>query len=238
LHRGFIKIHRKITDNPVYMNPNCFLVFTELLLRAAYKDQWVIISGKEVFLKRGQATCGLSELAKARGLTMQQTRTALKKMKNWGVITSRSTNAYTVITICKYEAYNSGLGTFNNQESKPPANQSQMGGKQVTPYKNEKKVKHVKEGGCMGTVRSSNLVKSSIPDFTAAVLPYARMYRKRQMLQWVEAEKSALNWFDHNMAYGWKLIHWENSLAKWLREDNEKHWQKVSRDCIPMPGLS
>lgn len=237
MHRGFIKIHRKITDNPVYMNPNCFLIFTELLLRAVYKDQWVIIADKEVFLKRGQATCGLSELAKARGLTMQQTRTALKKMKNWGVITSRSTNAYTVVTICKYECYNSTSAVFNKQDSKQITNDQQTGHRQITTYKNDKKVKHGQERGEKGFSSRVSFSETAIPDFKSAILPYAEKYSEMQMLRWIVVEQSAMNWFDHNMAYGWKLVRWQNSLAKWLREDNDKRRLKINNDGIPMPSL-
>ncbi len=144
MKRGFVKLYRKIKDNPVYLNPNCFLLFVELIFRCSYKDKWIVIKDQEILLKKGQAVCGLSELAKARGLTIQQVRTAFNKMKKWEIITSKSTNHGTVVTVCNFDSYNELIQDDNKQSNNQTTNEQQTANKPTTTNKNIKNVKNIK----------------------------------------------------------------------------------------------
>lgn len=97
----WISIQRKFKDWEWYKNIKVKTLFLHLLLIANFKDNYF----KNIFIKRGQTLTSLEHLADDTGLTIQQTRTALNKLKLTGEITTKSTNKFTLITIVKYDFY-------------------------------------------------------------------------------------------------------------------------------------
>lgn len=84
-----------------YDDTNVVRLFLHLLLTANYEDK----SWHGITIKRGQLLTSIQTLAEQTHLSFQQTRTALSKLKSTSEITSKSTNSYTLITICKYDDY-------------------------------------------------------------------------------------------------------------------------------------
>lgn len=101
---GWIKLHRKLTDWEWYGDLPVRTLFQHLLLIVNYEDK--LWRGK-LLVKRGQTIISLANLAAGACLTVQQTRTALNKLKLTNEITTESTNEYTIITVCKYAQYQS-----------------------------------------------------------------------------------------------------------------------------------
>ena len=98
---GFIKIHRKIILWEWYRDSCVKDTFLHLLLTANYENRkWMGIT-----IKRGQVVISYKSLADDLGFTVQQVRTAIKKLKKTGEVTSKSTNKYTVVTLVNYETY-------------------------------------------------------------------------------------------------------------------------------------
>ena len=96
---GWIKVHRKLVDWEWYNDINVKVVFLHLLLTANHKEkQW-----KGQTILRGQKLTSIEHLADDVGLTIQQTRTALKKLKSTHEITIKTTNKNTLITIEKFK---------------------------------------------------------------------------------------------------------------------------------------
>lgn len=94
----FDKLHRKITEWEWYSDANTFRVFMHLLLTANYEDKrW-----RNIDVKRGQIITGRMELAQTLRLSERQIRTALDKLKMSGVITIKTTNQYSLITVENY----------------------------------------------------------------------------------------------------------------------------------------
>lgn len=115
---GFISLDRKIVNWEWYQNPDVFRVFLHLLLCANHKDgKW-----QGIPVKRGQTITGADKLSKTLRLTRQTIRTSLTKLKSTGEITIKSTNKYSVITICKYDTYQKN-NTSSNQQTNPSFNQ-------------------------------------------------------------------------------------------------------------------
>jgi len=113
---GFITIRRKITAWRWYKDGNTSRLFTHLLLTANYKKtEW-----KGIIVKRGQVLTGRKQLAEDLDLTEQAIRTSLNNLKSTNELTSKSTNRFTIITICKYDDYQ-----IKNQkkEVSPPTDQ-------------------------------------------------------------------------------------------------------------------
>lgn len=98
---GWIKLHRKMVEWEWYNDNNVKILFLHLLLTANHKDKkW-----QGIIIKRGQKITSIQHLAEETKLTVQQTRTALNRLKSTGEITIQSTNKYSLITIEKYGDY-------------------------------------------------------------------------------------------------------------------------------------
>ncbi len=110
---SFITVDRKILKWEWYQDVNVFHLFLYLLLRANWEDgNW---RGKAI--KRGQLITSRATLSKDTGLTERQVRGTLDKLKTTNEVSIKATNKYTLITICKYDTYQS---KFNNNEQKTP----------------------------------------------------------------------------------------------------------------------
>lgn len=109
---GFIVLHRKMLDWEWYDDTNMVRLWLHLLLMANFREKsW---HGQKI--KRGQLVTGREELANQTGLSVQQVRTCLDRLINCGCITKKTTNRYTLITICKYSKYQD-VPEKNNQLS-------------------------------------------------------------------------------------------------------------------------
>ena len=111
MNAGFILLYRQITEWEWYQNPNVFRVFLHILLKANFTDGR--FEGREV--KRGQLITSLPKLSVQTKLTIQQVRTALKHLVSTGEITDEGTSQYRVITIVKYDQYQTDNRRNNSQ---------------------------------------------------------------------------------------------------------------------------
>ena len=124
--KGWIKIHRKFTEWGWYSDVNTKVVFLHLLLTANTEDSEFL----GVKIKRGQVVIGRNKLSAAIGLSERQTRTALEHLKSTHEIDQQTTNKFTIVTICKYDTYQSCT------DSKRPANDQQTTSKRPQLKKN------------------------------------------------------------------------------------------------------
>lgn len=146
---GHIKIDRKILNWEWYQDITVFHLFLYLLLKASHKDtKW---KGQDI--KRGQLVFGRLKCSKDTGLSEQNVRTCISKLKSTREITSNPTNKFTVITICKYDFYQSGEFTTNQQinqqnvtrltNNQPTTNQQLTTYNNDKEYNNDKKVNNI-----------------------------------------------------------------------------------------------
>lgn len=89
------------TDWEWYENTNVFRLFYHCLLHTNLEDKRYC--GKEI--KAGQFVSSITRISAETGLTESQARTALKKLKDTGYISTKSTNKYTIYTVNEYQTY-------------------------------------------------------------------------------------------------------------------------------------
>lgn len=123
---GWIKLHRQILEWEWYEDINCFRLFTHLLLKANHKEKRY----KGIVVKAGQIVTSRDLLAQETGLSSQQVRTAITKLKSTNEITSVTSSQGTIIEVVNYEKYQ--LSTNEITEEQPTSNQ------RVTTNKNDK----------------------------------------------------------------------------------------------------
>ena len=140
MHRGYIKEYRKIVDWEWYTDVNTCHLFRHCLYKANIEDKkW-----RGQFVARGSFITSLEHLSHETGLSIQQVRTALNKLKSTNDITIKATSQNTVITVNNYDLYQD----INMRDNKQITNEQQTNNKQITTtkeckeYKNEKNEKN------------------------------------------------------------------------------------------------
>lgn len=127
---GFTMIPNDIDRWCWYTDGNTSRLYIHLLIKANYKQKvW-----RGITIERGQVLTSRQSLSRELGMTEQEIRTAISHLKSTNDITCKSTNKYTLITICNLVDYaeeknenNQQINTQNNQQttSKQPTNNQQ-----------------------------------------------------------------------------------------------------------------
>lgn len=129
---GWIKIHRQILDWEWYSDTNTFRLFMHLILKANHKEK----KFKGLVLNAGSVVTSRDILAIEIGLSVQQVRTALSKLKLTNEITIETSSQGTVIEIVNYSKYQLLTNEITNEQ---PINNHQ-----ITTNKNDNKERNTK----------------------------------------------------------------------------------------------
>ncbi|MDO5978995.1 hypothetical protein [Flavivirga spongiicola] len=136
---GFVLLHREIMDWEWYQSPETTRVFIHLILRANYLNKkW-----QGIEIKRGQLVTSNKHLSTELSLSIQQIRTALKKLESSGYITRHTTNKFTLITLIGYSDRQSSNAVINNQNKTLITNRKHTSNNESTTTKksnNKKKL--------------------------------------------------------------------------------------------------
>ena len=129
---GWIKLHRKMLEWEWYDDINVCRLWVHLLLKANHKDnRW-----KGIDVKSGQLITGRHSLSYETGLTEQQIRTSINKLKSTGEITSKIYSKFSLITITSWSEYQQ-----DNQQGTQQATSKQPASNHKQECKEEKKGK-------------------------------------------------------------------------------------------------
>ena len=148
----FVQLHKKICDWEWYTDiPTCKLFF-HILLKCNYKEakwKWKVI-------KPWEFITSLEHLSLETGLTRQQVRTAINKLKSTWEITHYSTNEYTTLALNNWESY-------NTRDNIQITNEQQTNNKRITTTnKNNKEYKENKDNNIeTDTIVSSQAIVST-----------------------------------------------------------------------------
>jgi hypothetical protein len=115
MHRGYVRLYRKSLDSGLIRNHNAWILFTYCLLKATHKQYKAVVGNQEIFLKPGQLIFGRRLASEETGLSEQQIRTALRILAIFGILTIKSTNKFSIITIVNWDVYQKEDGQSNQQ---------------------------------------------------------------------------------------------------------------------------
>lgn len=120
---GWIKVHRKILDNPVISKDADYLsVWIYLLLNATHKEIPVIFKGKKILLIPGQLITGRKSISDDLSISESKIYRILNDFKSEQQIEQQTSNKNSLITILKWNEYQ------NNEQQ----NEQQMNNKRTT----------------------------------------------------------------------------------------------------------
>jgi hypothetical protein len=140
---GWIKLHRKFLAWEWYNKSEMVHLFIHLLLSANHiSKKW-----QGIQIERGQFLCSRETLANSIGVSCQVIRSCLTKLISTNEITIKTTNKYSIITICNYDSYQVFENNFNQQDNQLHNQQSTNNqptiNQQLTTTKKDKNVKNV-----------------------------------------------------------------------------------------------
>lgn len=145
---GWIKLYRELLGKTIWKNStgkqNAILA-TILLLANHEQNEWEW-KGKKYYVKPGQFITSLSSIAKSSGkdVSIQNVRTALKRLEKLGFLTNESTNKSRLITIVNWEEYQGVNNEFNKGSNKHLTNDQQAPNKHLTTNNNDNNEKNEK----------------------------------------------------------------------------------------------
>jgi hypothetical protein len=128
-------LYRSILNWEWFKDQNILQLYIYCLIKAKETDTFY----KGIEVKRGSFVTTLKDISEETGLSMRQTRTAIERLKTTRNLTSKTTNKFTILTICKYDDYNNALSqkrTKNDtQLDKQTTNKNKKNDKQNNPKK-------------------------------------------------------------------------------------------------------
>jgi len=111
MNNGFIVLYRSLLEWEWYSDANTTRLFIHCLLRANHKDnKW-----QGITIDRGSFVTSYAHLALDLGLTVQNIRTSINKLKSTGELTHKSHSKYGIITINNYDKYQDTNSQPNSQ---------------------------------------------------------------------------------------------------------------------------
>ncbi|MED1234704.1 MULTISPECIES: hypothetical protein [Bacillus subtilis group] len=142
---GWIKLHRKIKENPIFANSDMFKLWALCLIKATHKEHDQLVGNQMVKLLPGEFVTGRHELASEFNEGVKPSEkvspsTVWRYMKNfekWQMLNIKSGNKFSVISVTNWSEYQQSEQQVN---SKWTANEQQVNtNKNVKNEKNEKK---------------------------------------------------------------------------------------------------
>ena len=200
---GWIKIHRKLLDWEWYDDGNVVRVFLHLLLTANFEPK----NWHGITIERGQVATSVLNLANQVHLSPKQVRTALEKLKNTNEIDTQTANKYTLITICKYDNYQTLESSEGQTNGNQRANEGQTNGNQratTKEIKNDNKEKN-----------DNNVLGEKTKRFIAPTIDEIKFYCQERKNN-VDAER----FFNFYEMKGWmigknKMKDWKAAVRTW-----------------------
>jgi len=138
---GWIKLHRKLLENPLIKEPRLLQVMAYCLLKANHKETKMLWNGQEIILKPGQFITGRTQANNDLGLKSIMFDRKLKILQNRGFLNREVNNRFSIITITNWEKYQNRQEEVNSQMNNKRTTDEQ----QMNTNKNDKNVKNEKE---------------------------------------------------------------------------------------------
>lgn len=114
---GWIKLHRRILDDPIITDDGLFRLFIYCLLNANFKEKTFLFGGESVTVSRGQFITGRKVLAKqlrVKDTTIYYRLRTLEKLK---YVSVKSNNQYSLLTVINYDSYAAEIAESEQQEN-------------------------------------------------------------------------------------------------------------------------
>lgn len=240
---GHIKLYRQMIDWEWFTDPKTAHFWVYLLLRANWRDGR--FKGMEI--KRGQLLMSLQDMAKETGLSVQNVRTAINRLKSTRQLTCQPTRYGMLVSIVKYDNFQI-LDDDANTQTNTPSNKELTRNQHATntqlttneEYKEVNKVrreeyKDLKKEDISYEISKKESPKS--PRFIPPTLEEVQTYISENNYI-IDAQK----FIDYYQSNGWivgktKMKDWKATVRGWERREQERFRKQQKEDEDPFGFL-
>lgn len=140
MSEGFIKLHRKILDNPIICkDSDYFSIWSYLLLNATHKEYQSLFKGEKIILKPGQLITGRKVISTKFNINESKVQRVLKKLEIEQQIEQQTSNENRLITIVQWHKYQTSEQPIEQQVNNERTTDEQR----VNTNKNDKNEKNL-----------------------------------------------------------------------------------------------
>ena len=138
LMNGWIKLHRKMLENPVVAKDSDYLsVWIYLLLNAEHDERTILFGGNKIILKPGQLITGRKSIAEFLQINESKVKRILIDFENDQQIDRQRSNKNSLISLKNWDKYQ----FCDRQNDQQVTNERPTSDQQVTTYQEVKKRK-------------------------------------------------------------------------------------------------
>ena len=199
-------------------NANLLQLFIYCLLKANHQENEFIFGGDLMKIKRGEFISGRFEIAKALNMNPSSVYKNLKKLQLLGYISLNSNNKNTLITIVKYDSYQSTVTTKEQQSNNKVTTKEQ----QSNTSKNDKNEYNEKSEEQTAPEISE---PPSPPKNNYNIIPPKMEWVKERFLELKYKDDSEM-FFNFYESKGWKIgkdkmKNWSSTIVTWNARSKE-----------------
>ncbi len=216
---GFIKLYRKMLDNPVVCkDADHVAVWIYLLLSATWQQYEVMFEGKIITLEPGQLVTGRLAIGVHNKINEYKVQRILKRFENEQLIAQQTTPRNRLISVLNWNQYQSTAQQDEQQAHNNCTTTAQQSAHKQEVYKN---IEEDKEYISMSDKPTSKKKKSLIPTIEE-VIAYCQ-----ERNNGIDPHK----FYDHYESNGWmvgknKMKDWKASVRTWERNSNKNGYSQ------------
>lgn len=239
---GWIKLHRKLLDNPVTMKDTDHLaVWIYLLLNASHNEHSALFKGEKIILKPGQLITGRKSIALALHIDESKVERILKSLKSEQQIEQQTSSKNRLISITNWEFYQQS----EQQNEQQVNNKRTTSEQQVNTNKNIKNDKNERKDICQNILdlfneiccsfgRVRNITKSRAEIINSSLKTYSlddfkKVFEKTERSDFLRGNNDR-NW---SASFDWLIK--EDNMAKVLEGKYDSKQNKQSNKFCDFP---
>ena len=239
---GWIKLHRKLLDNPVTMKDTDYLaVWIYLLLNASHNEHPALFKGEKITLKPGQLITGRKSIALALHIDESKVERILKSLKSEQQIEQQTSSKNRLISITNWEFYQQS----EQQNEQQVNNKRTTSEQQVNTNKNIKNDKNERKDICQNILdlfnriccsfgRVKNITKSRAEIIDNSLKTYSlndfkKVFEKAEQSDFLKGNNNR-NW---SASFDWLIK--EDNMAKVLEGKYDSKQNKQSNKFCNFP---
>ena len=228
---GWIKLHRKLLDNPIFQKEELLQLFIYCLLKANHEPNKIIFNGQETVIEKGQFVTGRDVLSKDLKKKPITTYKRLKILENLQILNIESNNRFSLVTVVNYGLYQSAEEKRNSKSNNKGTTREQQGNtnKNVKNDKNDKNKNKTlyAEFVSMTEIEYQKLVAEHGEDATMRMIEILDNYKGAKGTKYKNDYRAILNWvIKRYLEEGGNLSGPSEESA--VKPKNSKFWGKVA----------
>ena len=144
MNKGWIKLWRKILDNPIFKDDGLFKCFAYCLLRANHEGKEFYIRDKVIYCEPGQFVTGRNEANRDLCWKSHRFDSAVDNLRKRKMLDKQTDKLFTKITVLNWPTYQGEVNIDGQDNGQMTDNRRTSDGQVTDTNKNDKNVKNDK----------------------------------------------------------------------------------------------